>query len=36
MAASREKNRNGDENWIQELKPEELELIGDILKQYLA
>ena len=36
MAASREKNRNGDENWIRDLKPEEIELIGDILKQYLA
>ena len=36
MAASREKNRDGDENWIRDLKPEEVELIGDILKQYLA
>lgn len=36
MAASREKNRGGDENWIRDLKPEEVELIGDILKQYLA
>lgn len=36
MAASREKNRSSDENWIRDLKPEEIELIGDILKQYLA
>lgn len=36
MAASREKGRNVDENWIRDLKPEEIELIGDILKQYLA
>lgn len=36
MAASREKKRGGDENWIRDLKPEEVELIGDILKQYLA
>ena len=36
MAASREKNRGSDENWIRDLKPEEVELIGDILKQYLA
>lgn len=32
----REKNRGSDENWIRDLKPEEVELIGDILKQYLA
>ena len=25
MAASREKNRGGDENWIRDLKPEEVE-----------
>ena len=36
MAASREENRGSDENWIRDLKPEEVELIGDILKQYLA
>lgn len=36
IAASREKNRALDENWLKELKPEEVELIGDILRQYLA
>lgn len=36
IAASREKKRIPDENWLKDLKPEEVELIGDILKQYLA
>lgn len=36
IAASREKSRILDENWLKDLKPEEVELIGDILKQYLA
>lgn len=36
MAASREKSRTVDENWLKDLGPEEVELIGDILKQYLA
>ena len=36
LAASREQNRGADENWLKDLKPEEVELIGDILKQYLA
>lgn len=36
IAASREKSRVMDENWLKDLKPEEVELIGDILKQYLA
>lgn len=36
IAASREKSRMLDENWLRDLKPEEVELIGDILKQYLA
>lgn len=36
IAASREKSRLLDENWLKDLKPEEVELIGDILKQYLA
>ncbi|WP_432626769.1 hypothetical protein [Brotaphodocola sp.] len=35
MAASREKHREGTENWLKDLSPEEVELIGDILKQYL-
>lgn len=35
MAASREKSREGTENWLKDLSPEEIELIGDILKQYL-
>ncbi|MDO4269134.1 MAG: hypothetical protein Q4C73_11740 [Eubacteriales bacterium] len=38
IAASREKGtaRAADENWLKDLRPEEVELIGDILKQYLA
>lgn len=36
IAASREKTRAADENWLKDLGPEEVELIGDILKQYLA
>ena len=36
MAASREKNRGGDENRIRDLKPEEVELDRRHLKQYLA
>ncbi len=36
IAASREKSRTADENWLRDLRPEEVELIGDILKQYLA
>ena len=35
IAASREKGRS-DGEWIKELAPDELELIGEILKQYLA
>ena len=35
IAASREKNR-GEGDWIRELSPDELELVGEILKQYLA
>lgn len=36
IAASREKNRMLDENWLKNLRPEEVQLIGDILKEYLA
>lgn len=36
IAASREKNRGGSENWLKDLKPEEVQIIGDILKEYLA
>lgn len=36
IAASREKNRSGGDNWLKDLKPEEVQLIGDILKEYLA
>lgn len=36
IAASREKTRIPDENWLKDLKPEEVQLIGDILKEYLA
>lgn len=35
IAASREKGR-GENDWIRDLSPEELELVGEILKQYLA
>lgn len=35
IAASREKNR-GEGDWIKDLSPDELELVGEILKQYLA
>ncbi len=35
IAASREKGRTEGE-WIKELSPDELELVGQILKQYLA
>lgn len=36
IAACREKSRAADENWLRDLRPEEIELIGDILKQYLV
>lgn len=36
IAASRERNRGDDENWLKDLGPEEVQLIGDILKQYLV
>lgn len=36
IAASREKNRAVGDNWLKDLKPEEVQLIGDILKEYLA
>ena len=36
IAASREKSRASDENWLKDLGPEEVQLIGDILKQYLV
>lgn len=36
IAACREKSRASDENWLRDLRPEEVELIGDILKQYLV
>ncbi len=35
IAASREKG-HGEGDWIKELSPNELELVGEILKQYLA
>lgn len=35
IAASREKNRV-DENWMKELKPDEVKLIGEILQEYLS
>ena len=36
IAASREKSRLVDENWLKDLRPEEVQLLGDILKEYLA
>lgn len=36
IAAGREKSRAADVNWLKDLKPEEVQLIGDILKEYLA
>lgn len=36
IAASREKTRSSDDNWLKDLGPEEVQVIGDILKQYLA
>lgn len=36
IAASREKNRSSDENWLQGLRPEEIQVLGDILKEYLV
>lgn len=36
IAASREKGRPADANWLKDLGPEEVQVIGDILKQYLA
>ncbi|MBT9776140.1 hypothetical protein GPL15_06425 [Clostridium sp. MCC353] len=35
IAASREK-RKADDSWIKELNPEELQLIGEIIREYLA
>lgn len=36
IAASREKTRSPGDNWLKDLGPEEVQVIGDILKQYLA
>lgn len=36
IAASREKGKEGDESWLKELGPDEVQLIGDIIKEYLA
>ncbi len=36
IAASREKNRSSEEDWLKELKPEEVKLLSDILKEYLV
>ena len=35
IAASRERSRS-ENDWIRDLSPDELELVGEILKQYLA
>lgn len=36
IAASRERNRGSGEEWMKGLGPEEMQLIGDILKEYLG
>ena len=36
IAASKEKGKEGDESWLKDLGPDEVQLIGDILKEYLA
>ncbi|MCC8059694.1 MAG: hypothetical protein LIO81_02460 [Clostridiales bacterium] len=36
IAAGREKEREGSENWLKELSPEQMAVIGDIVRQYLA
>ncbi len=36
IAASREKGRSSDGDWLKELKPEEVQLLSDILKEYLV
>lgn len=36
IAASREKARTPDPDWLKNLKPEEVEILGEILKEYLA
>ena len=35
IAASREK-RKTDDSWIKDLNPDELQLIGEIIREYLA
>ena len=35
IAASREKNRS-EGDWVKALTPDEMQLVGDILKEYLA
>lgn len=36
IAASRDRPGTTDGNWLKNLKPEEMQLLGDILKEYLA
>ena len=36
IAASRDRPGASDGNWLKNLKPEEMQLLGDILKEYLA
>lgn len=36
IAASREKGKESDDSWLKELGPDEVQLIGDIIKEYLA
>jgi len=35
IAAGREKNRS-DDNWVKDLNPQEIKVIGDILREYLV
>ena len=38
IAASRERDRRGkkEEDWLKDLNPDELKLIGEILQEYLT
>lgn len=36
IAASRDKSRPEDGNWLKDLKPEEVKLLGEIIREYLS
>lgn len=36
IAAAKEKSQSLDENWLKDLKPEEMKLLSDILREYLV